>query len=64
MQQKESGEDLKLAAELLNSKTSIKCFRHQFQPTNRYCRLCEAKKEANGNYYYARQIFIKSDRNY
>lgn len=36
-----------------------KCFRHQFEPTNRRCRLCDAKREAKGNIEYARRIFIK-----
>lgn len=56
-------ETLKLAGELLNSKNSpaYKCFRHQLQPTEHYCRLCEAKKEGNGRIEYARLIFIKGN---
>lgn len=52
--------ELKKVADLLNSLTeSYKCFRHQFQPKDRRCRLCDAKAEAKGNFEYARLIFIK-----
>lgn len=47
---------LRSAVETLNAK--IKCFRHQFQPTTRRCRLCDAKTEAKGRFEYARRIFV------
>ena len=35
-----------------------KCLRHQIYKTARYCRLCEAKKEAKGKSEYARLIYL------
>lgn len=51
-------EEIKKVAEMLNAH---KCFRHQFYPATRRCRLCDAKRESKGHFEYARKIFIKGN---
>ena len=35
-----------------------KCFRHQFEKSEGYCALCEAKQMGGGDFEKARKIFI------
>lgn len=56
-------EETKKIAESLNAQIrDNKCLRHQVQPTTARCRLCDAKREANGRFEFARQIYIRVNK--
>ena len=37
----------------------FKCLKHRIYPSERYCRLCDAKEKSNGQAEYAKILFIR-----
>ncbi len=42
----------------MSRPTDDKCFRHRFEKPVKPCALCEAKKEAKGNFERAKKLFV------
>ena len=50
-----------IAQDLDALAAKVKCLKHRFHPTARFCPMCDAKRKSNGKFEAARREFVNRD---